>query len=134
MTESKSTKKATPKDETQPAIFDPSPLVDRLSALEEIIAVDSKIAQPENTHAALNEELMAKVNELEAKLFELHHIIDALALQGSPDGQAERLASLEKVVIRMAHNTGTAHGLLIDNNLAPYNPTRNDMSKVKRSA
>jgi len=42
-----------------------------------------------------------------------------------------RIDALEKVVIRMAHNSGTSHQVLIQNGLTPYTPNKNDMTKFK---
>jgi len=49
------------------------------------------------------------------------------------DALMARIADLESVVIRMAHNSGTAHTILKAANLEPYNPTKADMSKYKRA-
>lgn len=45
----------------------------------------------------------------------------------------DRLEQLESLVIRMAHNSGTSHNLILQHGLQPYNPTKNDMSKFKRA-
>ena len=42
---------------------------------------------------------------------------------------AFKLNALANVVVRMAHNTGTAHALLKQNGLEPYCPQKKDMSK-----
>jgi len=51
----------------------------------------------------------------------------------------KRLESLEvelfntrELLIRMAHQSGTSHQLLIKAGLTPYSPTKNDMSKFKK--
>ena len=45
----------------------------------------------------------------------------------------KRIEALESVVIRMAHNSGTAHTILKAAGLEPYNPTKADMTKYKPS-
>jgi hypothetical protein len=42
-----------------------------------------------------------------------------------------RIHNLEELIIRMAHQSGTSHQLLIKAGLTPYQPTKNDMSKFK---
>jgi len=49
------------------------------------------------------------------------------------DQANKRIEALESVVIRMAHNSGTAHAILKAAGLEPYNPTKADMSKYKRA-
>lgn len=43
-----------------------------------------------------------------------------------------RVNNLEQLLIRMAHQSGTSHQLLIKAGLTPYQPTKNDMSKFKK--
>lgn len=40
-----------------------------------------------------------------------------------------RVHNLEQLIIRMAHNSGTAHAVLIKAGLEPYEPTAGDMNK-----
>lgn len=42
-----------------------------------------------------------------------------------------RVSNLEQLIVRMAHQSGTAHQLLLNAGLEPYQPTRNDMSKFE---
>jgi hypothetical protein len=42
-----------------------------------------------------------------------------------------RIHNLEQLITRMAHQSGTAHQLLIKAGLQPYTPSKNDMSKFK---
>jgi hypothetical protein len=49
------------------------------------------------------------------------------------DALMARIADLESVVIRMAHNSGTAHAILKKAGLEPYNPSKADMSRFERS-
>ena len=50
--------------------------------------------------------------------------IDVSALQ-------DRIHNLELLIVRMAHQSGTSHLLIKKAGLAPYSPTKNDMSKFK---
>ena len=43
-----------------------------------------------------------------------------------------RMYNLELLVIRMAHQSGTAHAVIKAAGLEPYTPTRNDMTKFKQ--
>jgi hypothetical protein len=45
----------------------------------------------------------------------------------------KRIEALESVVIRMAHNSGTAHAILKKAGLEPYNPSKADMSRFERT-
>jgi len=44
----------------------------------------------------------------------------------------DRIHNLEELLVRMAHQSGTSHQLLIKAGLTPYSPTKNDMSKFKK--
>ena len=44
----------------------------------------------------------------------------------------DRIHNLEELIIRMAHQSGTAHALLKKAGLTPYSPTQGDMSKFKQ--
>lgn len=46
----------------------------------------------------------------------------------------DRIEALEQLVVRMAHNSGTSHSVIIKAGLKPYNPTKDDMSKVRTVA
>lgn len=48
------------------------------------------------------------------------------------DALLARVHNLEELLIRMAHQSGTSHQLLIKAGLTPYSPTSNDMSKFKK--
>lgn len=50
--------------------------------------------------------------------------VDVEALQA-------RVHNLEQLIIRMAHQSGTAHVLIKKAGLEPYSPTQGDMSKFK---
>ena len=43
-----------------------------------------------------------------------------------------RIHNLEQLIIRMAHQSGTSHQILIKAGLTPYSPTKNDMTKFKK--
>ena len=43
-----------------------------------------------------------------------------------------RIHNLEQLLIRMAHQSGTAHSILIKAGLTPYTPTQDDMGKFKK--
>ncbi len=43
-----------------------------------------------------------------------------------------RVNNLEQLLVRMAHQSGTSHQLIIKAGLEPYQPTKNDMSKFKK--
>jgi len=43
-----------------------------------------------------------------------------------------RIHNLEQLIIRMAHQSGTSHSILIKAGLEPYQPTQGDMSKFKK--
>ena len=42
-----------------------------------------------------------------------------------------RVHNLEELIIRMAHQSGTAHALIKKAGLEPYTPTKGDMSRFK---
>ena len=42
-----------------------------------------------------------------------------------------RVHNLEELIIRMAHQSGTAHAIIKKAGLTPYHPTQGDMSKFK---
>jgi hypothetical protein len=42
-----------------------------------------------------------------------------------------RVHNLEELITRMAHQSGTAHVLIKNAGLEPYQPTKGDMSKFK---
>jgi len=42
-----------------------------------------------------------------------------------------RVHNLEQLIVRMAHQSGTAHAILKQAGLEPYSPSRNDMTKFK---
>ena len=42
-----------------------------------------------------------------------------------------RLANLEALVLRMAHQSGTSHAIIRESGLAPFNPQHKDMNKFK---
>ena len=44
-----------------------------------------------------------------------------------------RITALETLIIRMAHNSGTSHAIIRKAGLTPYNPTKEDMSKVRNT-
>ena len=48
-----------------------------------------------------------------------------------PQALLDRIEALERIIIRMAHNSGTSHSILIKNGLEPYSPTKGDMGKYK---
>ena len=41
----------------------------------------------------------------------------------------ERMTKLEELVIRMCHNSGTAHSLILKAGLEPYSPSKAEMTK-----
>jgi len=43
-----------------------------------------------------------------------------------------RIHNLEQLIVRMAHQSGTSHQILIKAGLTPYSPTKGDMSKFKK--
>ena len=43
-----------------------------------------------------------------------------------------RVHNLEQLIIRMAHQSGTSHQILLKAGLKPYIPTKGDMSKFKK--
>ena len=43
-----------------------------------------------------------------------------------------RVHNLEQLIIRMAHQSGTSHSIIMKAGLEPYHPTKNDMSKFKK--
>ncbi len=43
----------------------------------------------------------------------------------------DRITSMETLIVRMAHNSGTGHALILKAGLTPYNPTKDDMSKFR---
>ena len=45
-----------------------------------------------------------------------------------------RVHNLEQLVIRMAHNSGTAHTVLMQAGLTPYSPTTADMNRFHKVA
>ena len=47
------------------------------------------------------------------------------------DALLTRVHNLEVLLVRMAHNNGTAHTLIKQAGLQPYEPTRQDMTKFK---
>ena len=42
-----------------------------------------------------------------------------------------RIESLEALVLRMAHQSGTSHAIIRESGLAPFNPQHKDMTKFK---
>jgi len=44
-----------------------------------------------------------------------------------------RINQLEKLVLRMAHNSGTAHAIIRQSDLVPFNPLKADMSKFHKA-
>lgn len=42
-----------------------------------------------------------------------------------------RVHNLEQLVIRLCHNSGTSHSIIMKAGLTPYSPTKNDMTKFK---
>lgn len=42
-----------------------------------------------------------------------------------------RVHNLEELIIRMAHQSGTAHAIIKKAGLTPYHPTQGDMSRFK---
>ena len=44
-----------------------------------------------------------------------------------------RIDQLETRVLRMAHNSGTAHSIIRDSDLVPFNPLKADMSKFHKA-
>ena len=42
-----------------------------------------------------------------------------------------RVHNLEQLIIRMAHQSGTSHSIIMKAGLEPYHPTKGDMSKFK---
>jgi hypothetical protein len=45
----------------------------------------------------------------------------------------KRIEGLESLLVRIAHNSGTAHSLIIKAGLKPYSPTKADMSKFDKA-
>ena len=43
-----------------------------------------------------------------------------------------RVHNLEELVIRMCHQTGTAHAVIKKAGLTPYSPTAGDMTKFRK--
>lgn len=43
-----------------------------------------------------------------------------------------RVHNLEQLIVRMAHQSGTSHQILVKAGLEPYMPTKGDMSKFKK--
>ena len=43
-----------------------------------------------------------------------------------------RIHNLEQLIIRMAHQSGTSHAILLKAGLEPYTPSKGDMSKFKK--
>jgi len=43
-----------------------------------------------------------------------------------------RVNNLEQLLVRMAHQSGTSHQLIIKAGLEPYVPTKDDMTKFKK--
>ena len=43
-----------------------------------------------------------------------------------------RVHNLEQLIIRMAHQSGTSHQIILKAGLEPYQPTKGDMSKFKK--
>lgn len=43
-----------------------------------------------------------------------------------------RVHNLEQLIIRMAHQSGTSHQIIIQAGLTPYQPSRDDMTKFKK--
>ena len=43
-----------------------------------------------------------------------------------------RVHNLEELIIRMAHQSGTAHAIIKKAGLTPYHPTQGDMSRFKK--
>lgn len=44
----------------------------------------------------------------------------------------QRMDNLESLVVRMAHNAGVSHTLIIKAGLTPFHPSAQDMGKFKR--
>lgn len=47
------------------------------------------------------------------------------------DELVTRLHNLEQLVVRMAHQSGTSHAIIMGSGLTPFNPQRKDMNKFK---
>ena len=45
----------------------------------------------------------------------------------------ERVSNLEALVLRMAHNNGTAHAIILKSGLQPYTANASDMGKYKKA-
>jgi hypothetical protein len=43
-----------------------------------------------------------------------------------------RIHNLEQLIIRMAHQSGTSHTILIKAGLQPYTPNKEDMTRFKK--
>ena len=43
-----------------------------------------------------------------------------------------RIHNLEQLIVRMAHQSGTSHQILLKAGLTPFTPSRNDMTKFKK--
>jgi hypothetical protein len=46
----------------------------------------------------------------------------------------ERIANLESLVLRMAHNSGTSHSIILKAGLKPFRPGKEDMSNMRKAA
>lgn len=51
---------------------------------------------------------------------------------GNVNDLLTKINLLEKLVLRMAHNSGTAHTIIRESDLAPYVPGKEEMSKFAR--
>jgi hypothetical protein len=58
--------------------------------------------------------------------------LDVPALLARIDTLEAKNTNLEQLIIRIGHQMGISHQLLIAAGLEPYQPTKNDMSKFKK--
>jgi len=91
-------------------------------------SLDSYVRRTFEDQATRIEELATQLEEVQEALFNLNAEPEPRATV-IPEGLEAKLQGLANVVVRMAHNTGTAHGLLKQNGLEPYCPNKKDMSK-----
>jgi hypothetical protein len=71
------------------------------------------------------------VEQLEERIKQLESVEPVKTQDGAPS-ESKRIANLEQLVIRMAHNAGVSHTIIINAGLLPYNPTKSDMSKFEK--
>ena len=72
------------------------------------------------------------LNQLSQRVDQLAQSLNKPAI-GESNKLLTRINQLEKLVLRMAHNNGTAHSVIRESDLTPFIPGKKDMSKFHKA-